>query len=261
MKPISTVPRALATIDAATGEPAVAINQRSDACAVPRGSVVMEAMVALVLADAVLEKFGGDSVTETRRNAQAYLDALPLPMSGPLARPRRPARRRARPPSGTARGRGRSASPFRDTDRGHRGRRRHQRRRPLRRVRRGRTSAASRSRPSPVALAEHDGVLALGGGAVTSDATRALLVAYGRAGGVVVWLDVDLPSAAKRVGLSRDRPILGVNPRAMLRTMLEHRAPLYAEVATHEVADRRAASPTTSSPRCPARRVPAGDAR
>ena len=59
-----------------SGEPAVAINQRSDACAVPRGSVVMEAMVALVLADAVLEKFGGDSVTETRRNAQSYLDSL-----------------------------------------------------------------------------------------------------------------------------------------------------------------------------------------
>jgi chorismate synthase len=76
MKPISTVPRALATIDTATLEPAVAINQRSDACAVPRGSVVMEAMVALVLADAVLEKFGGDSVAETRRNAQAYLDGL-----------------------------------------------------------------------------------------------------------------------------------------------------------------------------------------
>jgi chorismate synthase len=78
MKPISTVPRALATVDTATGEAAVAINQRSDACAVPRGSVVMEAMVALVLADAVLEKFGGDSVVETRRNAQSYLDALPF---------------------------------------------------------------------------------------------------------------------------------------------------------------------------------------
>jgi chorismate synthase len=77
MKPISTVPRALATIDTATGDPAVAINQRSDACAVPRGSVVMEAMVALVLADAVLEKFGGDSVAETRRNVRGYLDALP----------------------------------------------------------------------------------------------------------------------------------------------------------------------------------------
>jgi chorismate synthase len=87
MKPISTVPRALATIDTATGEPAVAINQRSDACAVPRGSVVMEAMVALVLADAVLEKFGGDSVAETRRNAQAYLDALPFSTRpGPPAR-------------------------------------------------------------------------------------------------------------------------------------------------------------------------------
>lgn len=86
------------------------------------------------------------------------------------------------------------------------------------------------------ALAEHDGVLALGGGAVTSAASRALLVAHGRAGGTVVWLDVDLPSAARRVGLSRDRPLLAVNPRAMLRTMLEQRAPLYEEVSTHRVA-------------------------
>jgi len=86
------------------------------------------------------------------------------------------------------------------------------------------------------ALAEHDGVLALGGGAVTSEASRALLVAHARDGGTVVWLDVDLPSAAKRVGLSRDRPILGVNPRAMLRQMLEARAPLYAEVSTATVA-------------------------
>ena len=82
------------------------------------------------------------------------------------------------------------------------------------------------------ALAEHEGVLALGGGAVTSAATRELLVGYGQDGGTVVWLDVDLASAARRVGLSRDRPILGVNPRAMLRTMLEARAPLYGEVAT-----------------------------
>ena len=82
------------------------------------------------------------------------------------------------------------------------------------------------------ALAQHDGVLALGGGSVNSAATRALLVAHGAAGGTVVWLDVDLPSAAKRVGLSRDRPILGVNPRAMLRHMLDVRAPLYAEVST-----------------------------
>jgi shikimate kinase len=85
------------------------------------------------------------------------------------------------------------------------------------------------------ALAVHTGVLALGGGAVTSAATRELLVAHGRAGGTVVWLDVDLPSAAKRVGLSRDRPVLGINPRAMLRQMLEERAPLYGEVATATV--------------------------
>ncbi len=86
------------------------------------------------------------------------------------------------------------------------------------------------------ALAGHPGVLALGGGAVTSAATRELLVAHGRAGGTVVWLDVDLTTAVRRVGLSRDRPILGMNPRAMLRQMLELRAPLYAEVSTHTVA-------------------------
>jgi chorismate synthase len=76
MKPISTVPRALATVDVRTGEPARAINQRSDVTAVPAAGVVAEAMAALVLADAVLEKFGGDSVTETARNAEAYLKAL-----------------------------------------------------------------------------------------------------------------------------------------------------------------------------------------
>ncbi len=77
MKPISTVPRALDTVDVATGEPAVAINQRSDVCAVPAAGVVAEAMVALVLADAVLEKFGGDSVEQTAAAVRAYLDGLP----------------------------------------------------------------------------------------------------------------------------------------------------------------------------------------
>ncbi len=72
MKPISTVPRALRTVDTATGEATQAFNQRSDACAVPALSVIAEAMVALVLADAVLEKFGGDSVQETRRNVEGY---------------------------------------------------------------------------------------------------------------------------------------------------------------------------------------------
>ncbi|MGB9378608.1 MAG: chorismate synthase [Mycobacteriales bacterium] len=76
MKPISTLSRALSTVDVATGEPAKAIAQRSDVCAVPAAGVVAEAMVALVLADAVLEKFGGDAVPETRRNVEAYLDAL-----------------------------------------------------------------------------------------------------------------------------------------------------------------------------------------
>ena len=76
MKPIATVPRALRTVDVVTGEAAVAHHQRSDVCAVPAAGIVAEAMVALVLADAVLEKFGGDSVTETRRNAESYLGTL-----------------------------------------------------------------------------------------------------------------------------------------------------------------------------------------
>jgi chorismate synthase len=76
MKPISTVPRALATVDMATGDEAVAIHQRSDVCAVPAAAVVVETMVALVLARAVLEKFGGDSLTETRRNVESYLRAI-----------------------------------------------------------------------------------------------------------------------------------------------------------------------------------------
>ncbi len=76
MKPISTIPKALDTIDVATGEPAKAINQRSDVCAVPAAGVVAEAMVALVLAQSVLEKFGGDSVRETRRNFESYMANL-----------------------------------------------------------------------------------------------------------------------------------------------------------------------------------------
>ncbi|MGC5166328.1 chorismate synthase [Luteimicrobium sp. DT211] len=77
MKPISTVPRALATVDVVTGEAATAQHQRSDVCAVPPAAVVAEAEVALVLAQAALEKFGGDSVAEVRRNVDAYLAAVP----------------------------------------------------------------------------------------------------------------------------------------------------------------------------------------
>jgi chorismate synthase len=77
MKPFSTVPRALGTIDLVTGEAAVAISQRTDTCAVPAGAVVGEAVVAHVLADAVLEKFGGDSLPETRRNLEGFVAGLP----------------------------------------------------------------------------------------------------------------------------------------------------------------------------------------
>ncbi len=76
MKPIATVPRALRTVDVATGEATVAHHQRSDVCAVPAAGIVAEAMVALVLADVALEKFGGDSVAETARNVQGYLSTL-----------------------------------------------------------------------------------------------------------------------------------------------------------------------------------------
>jgi chorismate synthase len=76
MKPISTLSRPLGTVDVRTGEAAKAIAQRSDVCAVPAAGVIAEAVVAIVLADAAIEKFGGDSVGETARNARAYLDAL-----------------------------------------------------------------------------------------------------------------------------------------------------------------------------------------
>lgn len=86
MKPISTVPRALQTIDVATGEQAKAHHQRSDVCAVPAAGVVAEAMVALTIANAVLEKFGGDSIEETKRNMTSYLDSIPDTLRSKIAR-------------------------------------------------------------------------------------------------------------------------------------------------------------------------------
>ena len=77
MKPIATVPRALRTVDVASGDAATAHHQRSDVCAVPAAGVVAEAMVAIELANSVLEKFGGDSIRETRRNLESYLAAIP----------------------------------------------------------------------------------------------------------------------------------------------------------------------------------------
>jgi chorismate synthase len=87
MKPISTVPRALQTIDTSTGDAATAHHQRSDVCAVPAAGVVVEAMVALVVANSVLEKFGGDSITETKRNLESYLAEIPAVLRSRIARP------------------------------------------------------------------------------------------------------------------------------------------------------------------------------
>lgn len=86
MKPISTVPKALKTIDVATGDEAKAHHQRSDVCAVPAAGVVAEAMVALTIANAVLEKFGGDSVSETARNLESYLASIPETLRSNIAR-------------------------------------------------------------------------------------------------------------------------------------------------------------------------------
>jgi chorismate synthase len=86
MKPIATVPHALRSIDVTTGAEAPAHHQRSDVSAVPAAGVVAEAMVALVLADAVLEKFGGDSLAETKRNLEAYLAAIPATLRTAVAR-------------------------------------------------------------------------------------------------------------------------------------------------------------------------------
>lgn len=85
MKPISTVPKALATIDVSSGEAATAHHQRSDVCAVPAAGVVAEAMVALVIANSVLEKFGGDSLNETRRNLESYLQNIPDVLKSSIA--------------------------------------------------------------------------------------------------------------------------------------------------------------------------------
>jgi chorismate synthase len=85
MKPISTVPKALATIDVASGEAATAHHQRSDVCAVPAAGVVAEAMVALVIANSVLEKFGGDSLAETKRNLASYLQNIPEVLKSSIA--------------------------------------------------------------------------------------------------------------------------------------------------------------------------------
>ena len=189
MKPIATVPRALATVDVATGEAAAAHHQRSDVCAVPAAGIVAEAMVALVLADAVAEKFGGDSVPETRRNVQSLPRQPADPVSaGPLVVLVGPMgvgqvhRRASCSPSGSAsptgtptptssRPQGREISDiFVDEGEPH--------------FRDAGAEAVA------AAVAEHAGVLALGGGAILDDGTRELL-----AGLPVVYLSMDVEEA------------------------------------------------------------------
>ena len=175
MKPIATVPRALRTVDVATGEAAVAHHQRSDVCAVPAAGIVAEAMVALVLADAVLEKFGGDSVRRDPAQRRELPRHAEVQVTG---RDDRPAGR-ARRPDGRRQDHGRrGCSPrrwgvaARDTDADIEAARGPLDLRHLRRLRRGRTSAPSSAAAVADALAEHDGVLALGGGAVLDPGTR-----------------------------------------------------------------------------------------
>ena len=189
MKPIATVPRALRTVDTATGEAAVAHHQRSDVCAVPAAGVVAEAMVALVLADAALEKFGGDSVAETRRNYEAYLKRHRRPRpagrarrvspDGSADRAGRRARARASPPSGGCWPTG-SGVPFADVDAVIADRVGKPSRRSSPTTAR-RCSGRWRSRSPPSCWTE-PGVLALGGGAVLSARTRAALAAAGWSG-------------------------------------------------------------------------------
>ena len=215
MKPISTVPRALATVDMATGDEAVAINQRSDVCAVPAAGVVVETMVALVLARAALEKFGGDSLAETRRNIDG------LPAFGRRARTGRRSpgvRVKAMAPKAVLvglPGSGKSTIGRRlakaldvtmlDTDvaiEQQTGRRiadifATDGEKEFRRIEEEVVRAA---------LAEHDGVLSLGGGAVTTPGVRDAL-----AGHTVVFLEI---SASRRGSAHRRQHSAAVAGRA-----------------------------------------------
>ncbi len=237
MKPIATVPRALRTVDVATGEEAVAHHQRSDVCAVPAAGIVAEAMVALVLADAVLEKFGGDSVHRDPAQRRE-LPGHPEVHGDPTVRAWSSSSARWAPARRTV---GRRCSPTAwgvDCP-GHR-----PRRRGARGSRRSPTSSSTPARRTSAswsaaavadALAEHDGVLALGGGAVLDAATRELL-----AGHRVVFLRVGLADAVKRVGLGASRPLLLGNVRAGSRRCSTSARPIYEAVADRDGRHRRA---------------------
>ena len=221
MKPIATVPRALATVDVATGEAAKAHHQRSDVCAVPAAGIVAEAMVALVLADAVAEKFGGDCVAETRRNVRSYLDNLADPVSGRRWSSSSAPWASASPPSGELLAE-RLGVAYRDTDADIVAAAGPRDRGDLRRRGRAALPRPGDARPCGTALAGHDGVLALGGGAVLDEDTRRCWP-----GSRVVYLSMDVEEAVQRVGLDAARPLLAVNPRRQWRELMEARRPLY----------------------------------
>ena len=187
MKPISTVPRALATVDMATGDEAVAIHQRSDVCAVPAAGVVVETMVALVLARAALEKFGGDSLAETRANIDTYLRAV----ADARAAAQRSAGVGLMAPKAVLIGHARLGQVHDRAPAGQGARRAAARHRRRDRARppaapsptsspttASRSSAASRRSRPRRAGRSHDGVLSLGGGAITTPGVREALAGH-----------------------------------------------------------------------------------
>ena len=240
MKPIATVPRALRTVDVATGEAAVAHHQRSDVCAVPAAGIVAEAMVALVLADAVLEKFGGDSVggdppqrrglpraSLRLRGDRAEPDGPRVVLVGPMGAGKTTVGRTAR----RALGRRASATPT-TTSRPRAGK-------PISDifVDDGEARFRALERAAVVAaLAAHAGVLALGGGAVLDaddprDAARATGWCSSRSGS---------RDAVKRVGLGvAPAAAARQRPRPRSRRCSTSGAPVYAEVATRHRRHRR----------------------
>ncbi len=208
MKPIATVPRALRTVDVATGEEAVAHHQRSDVCAVPAAGIVAEAMVALVLADAVLEKFGGDSVTETRRNAESYLRHAEVQVTRPcvvLVGPMGAGKTTVAEPARDATW----GTTARDTDADVEAADGATDLRHLRRVRRGGLPRRSRRPPSRPRWPSTTACSHSAGARCSTPTTRELL-----AGHRVVFLRVGLSEAVKRVGLGTSRPLLLGNVRS-----------------------------------------------
>ncbi len=244
MKPISTVPRALATVDMATGDEAVAIHQRSDVCAVPAAGVVVETMVALVLARAALEKFGGDSLTETRATSTATCGLWPTRDAGSE-------RRRRRRADGTESSAGRNAGLGQVHDRaaagqGDRSRAAGHRRRDRARPpaapsptssppTASRSSAASRRKWFATHSPTHDGIVSLGGGAITSPGVREAL-----SGHTVVFLEISAAEGMRRTSGSTVRPLLaGGDPAEKYRELMSERVPLYRRVATIRVNTNR----------------------